>query len=135
MTSHARLLHTMIRVRNLDASLDFYVGKLGMRLLRRRDFPEGQFTLAFVGFEIETETAVIELAHNWDERDYTLGTAFGHIAIGVDDIFASTRDLERQGVKIVRPAGPLKGDESEMIAFVEDPDSYRIELIERKSGR
>jgi len=135
MNSHARLLHTMLRVRDLDASLDFYVGKMGMRLLRRQDFPNGQFTLAFVGYGNETETAVIELTYNWDDRGYVLGTAFGHIAIGVEDIFASTRDLARQGVKIVRPAGPLDRDESEMIAFVEDPDGYWIELIERKTGR
>lgn len=132
MNSRARLLHTMLRVRDIDASLGFYVDKLGMRLLRRRDFPEGQFTLAFVGYGPENATAVIELTHNWDGRDYSLGTAFGHIAIGVDDIFAITRDLGRQGIKIVRSAGPLKGDESELIAFVEDPDGYRVELIERK---
>jgi len=118
MNSRTRLLHTMLRVRDLDTSLDFYIGKLGMRLLRRQCFPDGRFTLAFVGYGNEAETAVIELTHNWGERDYVLGTAFGHIAIGVDDIFAATRDLDGQGVKIVRPAGPLKGDESETIAFV-----------------
>ena len=134
MVPHARLLHTMLRVRDLDASLDFYVGKLSMRLLRRRDFPEGQFTLAFVGYGHESETAVVELTHNWGEQDYTLGTAFGHIAIGVDDVFAAIRGLDQQGVKVVRPAGPLKGDESETIAFIEDPDGYRIELIERSLG-
>ena len=132
MMSDARLLHTMLRVRDLETSLEFYVGKLGMRLLRRQEFPDGQFTLAFVGYGDETETSVIELTHNWDGRAYALGSAFGHLAIGVGDVFATTRGLKRQGVKVVRPAGPLKGDESELIAFVEDPDGYRIELIERK---
>lgn len=135
MNSQARLLHTMLRVCDLDASLDFYVGKLGMRLLRRQDFPDGEFTLVFVGYGNEADTAVIELTHNWGERDYALGTAFGHIAIGVADIFASAEDLARQGVKILRPAGPLEGDGSETIAFVEDPDGYRIELIEREFRR
>jgi len=126
-----RLLHTMIRVRDLGRSLDFYVKLLGMRLLRLKDFPEGRFTLAFVGYGEESSTAVIELTHNWDAADYDLGTAWGHIALGVTDIHEAISALSTAGVKVVRPAGPLKGDRHEVIAFVEDPDGYRIELIDK----
>jgi lactoylglutathione lyase len=129
----ARLLHTMLRVRDLDASLDFYVTKLGMSLLRRQDFPVGRFTLAFVGYGPEDATAVVELTHNWGKTDYDLGTGFGHLAIGVADVFGATAALEAAGVRVTRPAGPLKEDAREQIAFVEDPDRYRIELIERRS--
>jgi lactoylglutathione lyase len=126
-----RMLHTMLRVRDLERSLDFYVGRLGLRLLRRRDFAEGRFTLAFVGYGEESEVCVLELTHNWDNTDYALGTAYGHIAIGVHDVYEATSALEQQGVRVTRPAGPLKGDTSEHISFVEDPDGYRLELIQR----
>lgn len=126
-----RLLHTMIRVRDLGRSLEFYVGLLGMRLLRLKDFPEGKFTLAFVGYGDESSTAVIELTHNWGASDYDLGTAWGHIALGVEDIHRTVTALGAAGVTVVRPAGPLKGDPREVIAFIEDPDGYRIELIEK----
>ncbi len=126
-----RLLHTMLRVRDLERSLAFYIGCIGMRVLRRQDFPEGRFTLAFVGYDEEDATAVIELTHNWGTQAYELGTAYGHIAIGVTDVFVATDSLAQAGVTVVRPAGPLKGDERELIAFVEDPDGYKIELIQR----
>lgn len=126
-----RLLHTMLRVRKLDAALDFYVAKLGMRLLRRQDFPEGRFTLAFVGYADESETTVLELTENWDVQSYELGSAYGHIAIGVADIVRTTHLLRKAGVVVTREPGPLRGSPSELIAFVEDPDGYRIELIQR----
>jgi len=125
----------MVRVADLERSLAFYVGKLGMRLLRRHDFPEGQFTLAFVGYGTEQATSVIELTHNWGTHEYTVGTGFGHFAISVADVSATTRALEEAGVKVVRPAGPLKGASDVWIAFVEDPDGYRIELIQRVAAR
>lgn len=125
-----RLLHTMLRVRHLEASLTFYVGQLGMRLLRRRDFVDGRFTLAFVGYGEESGAAVLELTHNWDAIGYDLGTAFGHIAIGVVNVYEATRRLQVAGVKVTRPPGPLKGDPRELIAFVEDPDGYKLELIQ-----
>jgi lactoylglutathione lyase len=128
---HARLLHTMLRVRDLQRSLAFYVDRLGMRLLRRQDFPQGRFTLAFVGYHDEERGAVIELTHNWDDRTYALGSAFGHVAIGVADVHRAVEGLARAGTPVVRPAGPLAGDPREVIAFVEDPDGYRIELIQR----
>ena len=127
----ARLLHTMLRVRDLRRSLDFYTGPLGMQVLRQREFPEGRFTLAFLGYVEEDSGTVLELTHNWDGRDYQPGTAYGHIAIGVPDVFAATAALEARGVAIPRPAGPLVGDPGEVIAFIEDPDGYRIELIQR----
>lgn len=125
-----RLLHTMLRIRHLEDSLGFYVGQLGMRLLRRKDFADGQFTLAFVGYGEESGSTVIELTHNWGAGSYDLGTAFGHIAIGVRDIYEATRQLRDAGVKVTRPPGPLKGDPGELIAFVEDPDGYKVELIQ-----
>ena len=126
-----RLLHTMIRVRDLDKSLDFYTRHLGMKVLRRKDFPSGKFTLAFVGYGDETEQTVIELTHNWDQDEpYELGTAFGHLAIGVPDIYATCEALEAENVPIPRPPGPMKHGGS-VIAFIEDPDGYKIELIER----
>lgn len=130
----ARMLHTMLRVRDLERALDFYVGKLGMQLLRRQDFADQRFTLAFVGYGREHDTTVIELTHNWDVDGYELGTAFGHVAIGVEDVYLAAASLADQGVRVTRPAGPLKGDVRELIAFVEDPDGYKIELIERRAA-
>lgn len=127
----ARLLHTMIRVRDLEASLNFYTNLLGMKLLRKRDYPTGKFTLAFVGYGDESNHAVIELTHNWDQKEpYALGTAFGHLAIGVPDVYQACEQLGAAGVKIPRPAGPMAHGGS-VIAFIEDPDGYRIELIQR----
>ena len=127
----SRLLHTMIRVRDLDASLNFYTNQLGMKLLRKRDYPSGKFTLAFVGYGDETDHTVIELTHNWDQKDpYSLGSAFGHLAIGVPDVYQTCERLAAAGVKIPRPAGPMAHGGS-VIAFIEDPDGYRIELIQR----
>ena len=128
-----RFLHTMIRVRDLDASVDFYTRLLGMRLLRRADFPEGKFTLAFVGYGEEIDHTVVELTHNWDcDQPYELGSGFGHLAIGVPDIEKTCRELAAEGVKIPRPPGPMKHGGT-VIAFIEDPDGYRIELIEKKA--
>lgn len=124
-----RLLHTMIRVGDLERSIDFYTRLLGMTLLRRKDYPEGRFTLAFVGYGSEAEHSVIELTHNWDTASYELGSGFGHIAIGVADIYATCEALAREGVKIPRPPGPMKHG-STVIAFAEDPDGYRIEFIQ-----
>jgi lactoylglutathione lyase len=127
-----RMLHTMIRVRDLDVSLDFYTRLLGMTLLRRNDFPEGKFTLAFVGYGDESDHTVIELTHNWDQEEpYDIGTGFGHIALGVPDITQACGALAAAGAKIPRPPGPMKHGTS-VIAFVEDPDGYKIELIEKK---
>jgi len=131
MTANWRLLHTMIRVGDLERSIDFYTRLLGMRLLRRQDYPEGRFTLAFVGYGDEADTAVIELTHNWDTASYDLGTGFGHLALAVSDIYGACAALAAEGAKIPRPPGPMKHG-STVIAFVEDPDGYRIELIERK---
>ena len=126
-----RLLHTMIRVRDLDASLQFYTNLLGMKLLRKRDYPTGKFTLAFVGYGDESDNTVLELTHNWDQKDaYALGTAFGHLAIAVPDVYKACEQLTAAGVKVPRPAGPMAHGGS-VIAFIEDPDGYRIELIER----
>ena len=128
-----RFLHTMLRVRDLDKSLDFYTRLLGMKLLRRKDYPSGEFTLAFVGYGDEENNTVVELTYNWGRTEpYDLGTAYGHIAIGVPDIYATCAALEKEGVKIPRPPGPMKHGGS-VIAFIEDPDGYKIELIERGS--
>jgi lactoylglutathione lyase len=129
----ARMLHTMLRVADLGRSLEFYLDKLGMQLLRRQDFPEQRFTLAFVGYGEESATTVLELTHNWDTEHYVPGNAFGHVAIGVADVYASVAALAGVGVRVTRPAGPLKGDPREVIAFIDDPDGYRIELIERRA--
>lgn len=130
-SSKFRFLHTMIRVRDLDKSIDFYTRLLGMKLLRRTDFPSGEFTLAFVGYGDETSDTVIELTHNWGQQeDYDQGTAFGHLAIGVPDIYGTCEQLSAEHVKIPRPPGPMKHGGS-TIAFVDDPDGYKIELIER----
>lgn len=127
-----QMLHTMLRVFDLEKSLDFYVGKLGMTLLRKTDYPAGEFTLAFVGYGDEKTNTVIELTHNWGQKEpYTIGSGFGHIALGVPDIYGVCKLLEETGVKIPRPPGPMKHG-STVIAFIEDPDGYKIELIERK---
>lgn len=123
-----RILHTMLRVGDLDRSLDFYTRVLGMKLLRRKDYPDGKFTLAFVGYGEESETAVIELTHNWGVEAYELGTAYGHIALGVDDVYATVERIRAAGGKVVREPGPMKHG-STILAFVEDPDGYRIELL------
>ncbi|MFA4913883.1 MAG: lactoylglutathione lyase [Comamonadaceae bacterium] len=128
-----RILHTMLRVGNLDKSLAFYTDVLGMRLLRRRDYPEGKFTLAFVGYEEESEGAVLELTHNWDQASYDLGDAYGHIALEVDDAYKACEDVKQKGGTVVREAGPMKHGTT-VIAFVTDPDGYKIEFIQRKSG-
>lgn len=125
-----RLLHTMIRVGNLERSLSFYTEVMGMRLLRRKDYPEGRFTLAFIGYGPEESTAVIELTHNWDTDRYDLGNGFGHLAVAVDDAKAACDAIRAKGGKVAREAGPMKHGGS-VIAFVEDPDGYKIELIER----
>jgi lactoylglutathione lyase len=129
-TGAFRLAHTMIRVFDLDKSIDFYTRLLGMKLMRRKDYPSGEFTLAFVGYGNEDDNAVIELTHNWGQKEpYQLGTAFGHMAIHVPDIYGVCRQLEKEGVKIPRAPGPMKHGGS-VIAFIEDPDGYKIELIE-----
>jgi|SRR5690554_111986 len=124
-----RILHTMIRVGDLQASIDFYTQVLGMRLLRQKDYPEGRFTLAFLGYASEEEQAAIELTHNWDTSSYDLGDGFGHIAIGVSDIYAVCDAIREKGGIISREPGPMKHG-STVIAFVRDPDGYAIELIE-----
>ncbi|RLL52847.1 lactoylglutathione lyase [Mariprofundus sp. EBB-1] len=126
-----RLLHTMIRVGDLDQSIDFYTRILSMKLLRRKDYPAGRFTLAFVGYGDESENAVIELTHNWDTSAYEQGTAFGHIAIGVDDIYGICERIRAAGCTITRQPGPMKHGTT-VIAFVKDVDGYAIELIERE---
>lgn len=124
-----RMLHTMIRVGDLERSLAFYGDVLGMRLLRRKDYPGGRFTLAFVGYGDEAEHTVIELTHNWDTAHYELGNGFGHIALGVEDLYATCDALRAKGARITREPGPMKHGGSE-IAFIEDPDGYKIELIQ-----
>jgi lactoylglutathione lyase len=128
-----RLLHTMLRVGDLERSLRFYTEVLGMGLLRRKDYPEGRFTLAFVGYGSERDATVLELTHNWDTAAYDLGEGYGHIAIGVEDIVATCTAIAARGGKVVRPPGPMQHG-STVIAFVEDPDGYRIELIQTSSS-
>ena len=125
-----RLLHTMLRVGDLERSIDFYTRILGMRLLRQKDYPEGRFTLAFVGYSEEADGSVIELTHNWDTSSYDLGNGFGHLAIAVDDIYGVCKNIEQAGGIISRKPGPMQHGSS-VIAFVKDPDGYAIELIER----
>ena len=126
-----RILHTMLRVGDLERSIRFYTEVLGMKLLRRKDYPEGRFTLAFVGYGDESENTVIELTHNWDTDHYDLGTGYGHIAIEVDDVYAATEEIRKRGGKIIRDAGPMNAGTT-IIAFVEDPDGYPIELLGAK---
>lgn len=128
-----RILHTMLRVVDLEKSLAFYTGVLGMKLLRRNDYPDGKFTLAFVGYTDEAGGAVIELTHNWGVEKYELGTAFGHLAIAVEDAGAACEKIRSRGGKVVREAGPMKHG-STVIAFVEDPDGYKIELIQNRAA-
>ncbi|HEX4339895.1 MAG TPA: lactoylglutathione lyase [Polyangiaceae bacterium] len=125
-----RLLHTMLRVGNLDASLAFYTGPLKMKLLRKKDYPSGEFTLAFVGYEDEASSAVIELTHNWGKTSYEKGDGFGHIALSSTDIAAVCAEVRAAGYRVTREPGPMKHGGS-VIAFIEDPDGYKIELIER----
>ncbi|MDE9542330.1 lactoylglutathione lyase [Xenorhabdus bovienii] len=128
-----RLLHTMIRVGNMQSSIDFYTQVMGMRLLRTSENPEYKYSLAFVGYTDESQGAVIELTYNWDVESYEMGTAFGHIALGVDDVAATCERIKLSGGNVTREAGPVKGGTT-VIAFVEDPDGYKIELIENQSG-
>ncbi len=127
-----RILHTMLRVGDLDRSISFYTEVLGMKLLRRQDYPGGQFTLAFLGYGNESEQAVIELTYNWGVDRYEMGTAYGHIALEVDDVYRATADVKERGGKILRAAGPMNAGTT-IIAFVEDPDGYPIEFIGKKS--
>jgi lactoylglutathione lyase len=129
-----RLLHTMIRVNDLDESLRFYCDLLGMRLLRKHDYTGGRFTLAFVGYETEDKGAVIELTYNWDTHAYDLGNAFGHVALGTEDIYGTCDRLRAKGVKVVREPGPMQHGTT-VIAFVEDPNGYRIELIQTPTAK
>ncbi|MEN9214803.1 MAG: lactoylglutathione lyase [Gloeomargarita sp. DG02_4_bins_56] len=124
-----KMLHTMLRVADLEASLQFYCDVLGMQLLRRQDYPGGEFTLAFVGYGDEADHTVIELTYNWGRSQYTLGDAFGHIALGVDDIYTTCEQIKAKGGKVVREPGPMQHG-STVIAFVEDPTGYKIELIQ-----
>jgi len=123
-----RILHTMLRVTDLQRSINFYTQVLGMRLLRQKDYPQGKFTLAFVGYDDENAHTVLELTHNWDTDHYDIGTAFGHIALEVDDVYKATDAIKKQGGKILREAGAMNAG-STIIAFIEDPDGYQIELI------
>ena len=124
-----RILHTMLRVGNLDLSRKFYCEVLGMTLLRRKDYPEGEFTLAFVGYGDEADHTVIELTHNWGTSSYDIGTGYGHIALGVEDIYSTCAMIQARGGKVTRQPGPMKHG-STVIAFVEDPDGYKVELIQ-----
>jgi lactoylglutathione lyase len=128
-----RILHTMIRVGDLARSIDFYTKVLGMKLLRRADYPGGRFTNAFVGYDDESRAAVLELTHNWDTRSYDLGTGYGHVAVEVDDAAAACDAVRKMGGKVTREAGPMKHGTT-VIAFVEDPDGYKIEFIQRKAA-
>jgi len=127
-----RILHTMLRVGNLDKSIEFYTEVLGMKMLRRRDYPDGKFTLAFVGYQGEEDGSVLELTHNWGVERYDLGGGYGHIAIEVDDAYRSCEEVKRRGGKVTREAGPMKHGVT-VIAFVEDPDGYKIEFIQKKT--
>ena len=128
-----RMLHTMLRVGNLEKSLAFYTQVLDMQLLRQHDYPEGRFTLAFVGYGPEDSNTLLELTHNWDTASYDLGDAYGHIAVGVPDAYAACEKIKTLGGRVVREAGPMKHGKT-VIAFVEDPDGYKIELIEHKQA-
>jgi lactoylglutathione lyase len=128
-----RLLHTMIRVGDLQRSVDFYTQVLGMRLLRKSDYPSGRFTNAFVGYEDESRAAVLELTHNWDTRSYDMGSGFGHVAVEVDDAYKACDEVKKRGGKVTREPGPMKHGTT-VIAFVEDPDGYKIEFVQRKAA-
>ena len=123
-----KILHTMLRVGDLDQSIDFYTTILGMKLIRRRDYPDGEFTLAFLGYGDEKDNAVLELTYNWGQSDYELGSAYGHIAIEVPDVYAATQAAKDKGVTILREAGPMNAGTT-ILAFIEDPDGYPIELL------
>lgn len=127
-----RLLHTMIRVRDLQESIRFYTEVLGMKLLRQKEYPDGKFTLAFVGYGDEAEHSVIELTYNWDTDSYDMGSGFGHLAIEVEDVYRACDEIRKRGGKILRDAGPMNAGTT-IIAFVEDPDGYQIELLGPKS--
>jgi lactoylglutathione lyase len=127
-----RMLHTMLRVGNLEESLNFYCNVLGMKLLRQKDYPDGKFTLAFVGYGGESDHTVLELTYNWGVEEYNLGDAYGHIAIGVDDIYATCEEIKARGGKVVREPGPMKHG-STVIAFVQDPSGYKVELIQLRT--
>ena len=127
-----RFLHTMMRVGDLERSIKFYTEIFGMQLLRRKDYPEGRFTLAFLGYGDESEITAIELTHNWDTDSYDLGNGFGHLAIGVPDVYAACEAIKAKGGEVVREAGPMKHG-STVIAFVKDPDGYMVELVESSS--
>lgn len=126
-----RILHTMLRTGDLDRSIKFYTEILGMKLLRRQDYPAGKFTLAFLGYGAESDHTVMELTYNWGVDRYEMGTAYGHIAIGVDDVYQATAEVKNRGGKILREAGPMNAGTT-IISFIEDPDGYPIELIGRK---
>jgi lactoylglutathione lyase len=128
-----RILHTMLRVGNLDRSLKFYTEVLGMRLLRRKDYPEGKFTLAFVGYQDEADGAALELTFNWDTDRYDIGSGYGHVALEVDDAYEACAEIKRRGGVVTREAGPMKHGTT-VIAFVQDPDGYKVELIQKKAG-
>lgn len=130
-TEGFRYLHTMLRVKNLEKSKDFYTRHLGMKVLREAEFPGGKFTLCFVGYGDELSNTVVELTYNWDQEEaYEIGDGFGHLAIAVPDIYGACAQMEKEGVPIPRPAGPMKGG-TRVIAFIDDPDGYKIELVER----
>ncbi len=126
-----RMLHTMLRVGDMERSKAFYIDVLNMKLLREREFPEGEFTLVFMGYGEESDSTVLELTHNWGQSEYDLGNAYGHIAIGVDDVYEACEKIRSAGGNVVREAGPMKGGTT-VLAFVEDPDGYKIELLEDK---
>lgn len=128
-----RILHTMLRVGDLERSIEFYTKVLGMRVLRRSDYPDGKFTLAFVGYGDESTTAVLELTHNWETKSYDLGNAYGHVAVEVEDAYKACEDVKKLGGKVTREAGPMKHGTT-VIAFVEDPDGYKVEFIQRKQA-
>lgn len=127
-----RMLHTMLRVGDLERSIRFYTEVLGMQLLRRKDYPSGRFTLAFVGYGDERDNTVLELTHNWDTEEYALGDGYGHIALGLDDIYSACTAIAEKGGRVVREPGPMKHGKT-VIAFVDDPDGYKVELIQLSS--
>ena len=128
-----RMLHTMIRVGDLQRSLDFYTQVLGMKFLRKSDYPEGRFTNAFVGYDDESKTAVLELTHNWDTKSYDLGNGYGHVALEVEDAYKTCEEVKKRGGKVTREPGPMQHGTT-VIAFVEDPDGYKIEFVQRKNA-